>query len=60
MADLEAHAIKRDRGFLVRLAVLLVLGILAGIWIFGYLTSHETAGCAAETFGGATTKPAAH
>jgi hypothetical protein len=51
MADLEAHAIRRDRRFLVRLAVGLLLGALAGAWVFGKLTSHETGSCAASLFG---------
>jgi hypothetical protein len=56
MADLEAHAIRRDRRFLVRLAVGLLLGLLAGAWVFGKLTSHETGSCAASLFG--DTEPA--
>ena len=60
MADLEEHAIRRDRRFLVRLAVLLLLGALAALRIFAYLTSDETGGCAASFFDTAKPKPAAH
>ncbi len=59
MADLEAHAIRRDRRFLVRLTVLLLLGGLAGAWVFAHLTSRETGSCAANLFGTAEAKPAA-
>jgi hypothetical protein len=51
MADLEKHAIKRDRRFLVRLVVLLVIGTVAGILLFMKMTSPETATCAADAFG---------
>jgi hypothetical protein len=60
MADLEAHAIRRDRRFLVRLVLLLVLGVFAGLWIFGFLTSRQTGSCVATFFGGADAKPPAH
>jgi hypothetical protein len=59
VADLEEHAIRRDRRFLVRLGVLLLLGALASLWVFGKLTSDETGGCAATLFGGVEPKPAA-
>jgi hypothetical protein len=59
VADLEEHAIRRDRRFLVRLAVLLLLGALAGAWVFAHLTSRETGSCAANLFGGDAVKPAA-
>ncbi|UJR82538.1 hypothetical protein [Sandaracinus amylolyticus] len=53
MADLEEHAFRRDRRFLVRLVVLLVLGGVGGLWAVSHLTSRSFAGCAARTFGGA-------
>lgn len=55
MADLEEHAFKRDRRFLVRLVALLVVGAVAGLWAVSHLTSRGFAGCAARTFGATTT-----
>lgn len=52
MADLEEHAFKRDKRFVVRLVVGLVLAALAGVFVAGRLTSDRTAGCAAETMVG--------
>jgi hypothetical protein len=52
MADFEEHAFKRDRRFLVRLVVLLVIGAVAGLWAVSHLTSSSFGGCAARTFGG--------
>lgn len=54
MADLEEHAFKRDRRFLVRLVVLLVLGIGGGLWAVSHLTSGSFGTCAARTFGAST------
>lgn len=51
MADLEEHAFRRDRRFLVRLIVLLALGALGGFWAVSHLTSRGFAGCAARTMG---------
>ena len=53
MADLEKHAIKRDKRFLVRLIVLLAIGTTAGVLLFIKMTSLETATCAAGAFGAA-------
>jgi hypothetical protein len=50
MADLEKLAIKRDRGYLVRLIVLLTLGLLLGGFIFNYLTNARLGGCMADAF----------
>jgi hypothetical protein len=52
MADLEEHAFKRDRRFLVRLVVTLVVAGVAAAFIGGRLTSEGTAGCAAEAIEG--------
>jgi hypothetical protein len=52
MADLEEQALRKDRRFLVRLALVLVAGTLAGLWMFGELTSTRTRGCAAQAVGG--------
>ena len=59
MADLEEHAFRRDRRFLVRLIVLLLLGAAGGLWAVSHLTSRSFAGCAARTFGGGSEAPAA-
>ena len=48
MADLEQHAFKRDRRFVVRLALTLALGLLFGVFMYGQLTSKRAAGCAAD------------
>lgn len=50
MADLERLAIKRDRGYLVRLIVLISLGLLAGAFMFSYLTRANLGGCMADAF----------
>jgi hypothetical protein len=57
MADLEEHAIKRDRGFLVRLALLLLVGLIAGLMIYKVLVGETVAGCAATTFGAVDEQP---
>ena len=49
MADLEEHAFKRDRRFVVRLVTTLLLGVVAGLFLFAQLTSKRTSGCAADT-----------
>ena len=46
MADLEDHAFKRDRGFLVRLVLSLTVGILFGAVVYNQLTSQRTSNCA--------------
>jgi hypothetical protein len=51
MADLEDHAIQRDKRFVFRLVVSLILAAIAGLWIASHLTSSSTAGCAASLFG---------
>jgi hypothetical protein len=52
MADLEEHALRRDRGFLVRLVLTLGAGLVFGLFIFAGLTGEGTVGCAARTIGG--------
>ncbi len=53
MADLEEHAFKRDKRFVIRLVLTLSLSILFGLYIYGHLTSRRTAGCAADSALGA-------
>jgi hypothetical protein len=54
VVDLEEQAFKRDRRFLLRLVLVLVVGVIGGLFVFGWLTGDEVAGCAAESFGGVT------
>jgi hypothetical protein len=49
MADLEQHAFKRDRRFIVRLVLMLSVATLFGLFVYSQLTSRRTAGCAADT-----------
>jgi len=58
MADLEQDAFRRDNRFIVRLVLVLIVGTLAGLWMFAELTGDRVAGCAATTFGGVTQEPA--
>jgi hypothetical protein len=58
MADLEQDAFKRDRRFIVRLVLVLIVGTIGGIFMFAELTGERVAGCAAEAFGGVTGPPA--
>jgi hypothetical protein len=52
MADLEKLAIKRDRGYLVRLVLMLMVGFALGGVIFNVLTSDRVTGCMADAFVG--------
>ena len=54
MADLEKLALKRDRGYLTRLLVSLVIGGGAAIFVFAGLTGKKTTGCVADSLLGAT------
>jgi hypothetical protein len=51
MAKLEDHAIQRDKGFVLKLVVALVVGALAGLWAMQHLTSDRTGAAGAEMFG---------
>jgi hypothetical protein len=53
MADLEEHAFKRDKRFVVRLVLTLIVAIVGAALVWGRLTSAGTASCAADTFVGA-------
>lgn len=53
MADLEKHAIQRDKRFLVRLVLLMLIGAAAGALLFVKMTSPEVGTCAANSFGAA-------
>ena len=52
MADLEKMAIKRDRGYLIRLIVSLALGVVASVFIYAGLTGTTARGCATEAITG--------
>jgi hypothetical protein len=52
MADLEEHAFKRDKRFVVRLVLTLLVGLIGGLWVYAHLTSARTAGCAANAVTG--------
>ena len=58
MADLEDHAIQRDKRFLFRLFASLVIGGAAALWAASHLTSGETGSCAASLFGASAPAPA--
>jgi hypothetical protein len=57
MADIEEHAIQRDKRFLFRLFASLVIGGAAALWAASHLTSDRTGGCVSSLFG-ATAPPA--
>jgi hypothetical protein len=48
MADLEEHAFRRDKRFVVRLVLALTVAGFGGLYIYGHLTGSRTAGCAAD------------
>jgi len=48
MADLEEHAFKRDKRFIVRLVLTLAVATIGGLFVSGRLTNASTAGCAAN------------
>lgn len=57
MADLEQLALKRDRGFLVRLVLLVGLALLAGGFVYGQLIGDTATGCLARTLGSSAGVP---
>ena len=58
MPDMEELAIKRDRGYLVRLVLMLAAGVVVSIFIWAGLTGDRVGGCMAEAFLGASPEPA--
>ena len=52
MADLEKLAIQRDRGYLVRLVLLLGVGVLVALFVFQWLTGAQVSGCVSNQIGG--------
>ena len=57
VADLERDAFKRDRSFVLRLEVVLIVGTLGGAFMFAGLTGTRVASCAAQAFGGVSESP---
>lgn len=51
MAELEDHAIQRDKSFVVKLVVALILAAIAGGWAMMHLTSDRTAEAGARIMG---------
>lgn len=51
MAELEEHAIQRDKRWVFRLALSLVIAAAGGLWVASHLTSGSTGTCAASLFG---------
>jgi hypothetical protein len=59
MADLEKLAVRRDRGYLVRLVLGLAVAGLVSVFLFRGLTGEHTSGCMADAFlGGDAKQPA--
>lgn len=58
MADLEDLAVKRDRGYLLRLGLLLAVGLVASALLWQWLTGDRVGGCLADTFLGEPPTPA--
>lgn len=52
MTDLEKLALRRDRGYLVRLALLLTVSLVAGTFVFRGLTGGTVSGCLTNAFAG--------
>ena len=54
MVDLEKLAIQRDRGYLVRLVLALIVGVFASAFVFRWLTGADVSGCVAKSVGSET------
>jgi hypothetical protein len=50
MADLEELALKRDRGYLVRLVLGLGAAVVVSVFLFRGLTGGAVSGCVADAF----------
>jgi len=58
VADLEQLAVKRDRGYLLRMVLMLLFGIGASAVVWQALTGDRVTGCVANAFLGQDTQPA--
>ena len=56
MVDLEKLAVKRDRGYLVRLVLMLALGVAASVFLWRGLTGEGVSGCIASAMLGGDAK----
>jgi hypothetical protein len=52
MADLEELALKRDRGYLLRLVLVLAVSVVLAVALLRVLTGSEAKGCAADALVG--------
>jgi hypothetical protein len=51
MADLEELALRRDRGYLVRLVLLMVGALVFALFVYGWLTGSGVSGCLGGALG---------
>ena len=58
VADLEKLAVRRDRGYLMRLALLLAAGAMAGMFLMSGLTGNTVTGCLTDAMLGGSQQPA--
>jgi len=56
MADLEELALRRDRGYLVRLVLLMLGALVFALFVYGWLTGSGVSGCLAGALGGEAPK----
>lgn len=57
MADLEKLAVRRDRGYLLRLLLLMGVAVLISLFLFGWLTGARVSGCVSGTIVGTESTP---
>jgi hypothetical protein len=57
MADLEELALRRDRGYLVRLVLLMIVALAFALFVYGWLTGSHVSGCLAGSLGSDASKP---
>jgi hypothetical protein len=50
VADLEEIALRRDKRFVVRMVLGIVIGLAGGLFVFDRLTSEGMGSCAAKAF----------
>jgi hypothetical protein len=56
MADLEELALRRDRGYLVRLLLLMAGATVFALFVYGWLTGSGVSGCLAGALGNESSK----